>query len=68
MAVFRMKDPETWLPLWSRGKNLPALKAKVNGVEYDIPPAQQHGGFEVTVTGETEIRRMAADPRWTQIS
>lgn len=69
---YRMKDPETWLPKWARGNNLPVLKMRFHGVEHTIPPANANGGYEFemddsTPLGQRHIRHMDGDPRFERV-
>lgn len=72
---YKLKDPETWLPAWARGKNLPVRRIVVGGVSYDVPSESQRGGFVVEVddaeklaNGEKQhfpwAMRLGADPRF----
>lgn len=73
MAVFRLKDPEEWLPKFSKGKAVPARKIvlhKGDGTRFtiNVPSAKKNGGYEFEVTDERVIRHLTADPRFVRVS
>jgi hypothetical protein len=72
MAVYRLKDPETWLPTWAQGKNLPCTQLKLkprdgDPIIIDVPVEYQHGGYEYTTTDESLIRQLDVDPRFEKL-
>lgn len=69
---FRLKDPETWLPTWARGKNLPVKAIRFKGAEYTVSAANAHGGHILEVEdagkiGKKHVRHMDADPRFERV-
>ena len=69
MAVFRIEDPETWLPTFARGKSIEPSKVRLHHKDGSRSEHPVSGNpKQITTTDERAIRHLQADPRFTQIS
>lgn len=69
MAVYRLNDPESWLPTFARGKGLSCSLIRIrrkDGATVEIPLDGNHETSEVT--DQRSIRHLDADPRFTKVS
>ena len=69
---FRLKDPETGLPTWARGKNLPVKAIRFKGTKHTVDAVNAHGGHEIEIDdadkiGKKHVRHMDADPRFERV-